>query len=46
MDPLIRYIKEGEMPEARQERKKLRYRAAKFTVIGDTLYKKGFFLSP
>ena len=44
MDTLIRYIREGVLPESKLERRKLRYRAAKFSIVGDVLYKKGFIL--
>ena len=44
MDPLIRYIREGVLPDSKLERRKLRYRAAKFLIVGDVLYRKGFLL--
>ena len=44
IDPLVRYLREGELPESNIERRKLRYRVAKFSMVGDVLYKKGFLL--
>ena len=37
------YLKDGLLPEDREEVRKLRVRAAKFVLLDEVLYKKGFF---
>ena len=37
------YFKDGLLPEDREEVRKLRVRAAKFVLLDEVLYKKGFF---
>ena len=36
------YLKDGLLPEDREEVRKLRVRAAKFVLLDEVLYKKGF----
>ena len=40
--PRVAYLREGRLPEERDEARKLRIRLAKYFLIGEVLYKKGF----
>ena len=40
--PLVSYLKDGVLPEDREEARKLSVRAAKFVLKGEVLYKIGF----
>ena len=40
--PLISYLKDGTLPEGKKDAKKLKVQAARFVLIRDILYKKGF----
>ena len=40
--PIMSYLKDGLLPEDREEVRKLRVRAAKFVLLDEVLYKKGF----
>ena len=40
---IMSYLKDGLLPEDREEVRKLRVRAAKFVLLDEVLYKKGFF---
>ena len=42
MDPLVRYLTDGDLPEDRVEARKLRNRAARFLLHEGKLYKRGF----
>ena len=42
MTPIISFLQDGHLPQDTNEAKKIKKRAAKFTVLNDTLYKKGF----
>ena len=42
MDPILKYLKEGVLPEDRKEAKSLMFRVANYTIINDMLYKRGF----
>ena len=42
MTPIIFFLQDGYLPEKAEEAKKARKRVAKFTIINDTLYKRGF----
>ena len=44
MDPIISYIRDGQLPLSLSEAKKVRVRAARFTVVNNELYRKGFSL--
>ncbi|XP_058078625.1 uncharacterized protein LOC131226949 [Magnolia sinica] len=44
MDPIIGYLKDGKIPKDKLEARRLRLRATRYAIIGDTLYKKGYFL--
>ena len=41
MTPIIRYLKEGQLPEDRNEEQKVQNRATRFIIIEDTLYRRG-----
>ncbi|XP_059638536.1 uncharacterized protein LOC132280798 [Cornus florida] len=43
-EPIIRYIENEELPQDRMEARKIRMRAAKYSLIDEVLYKKGFSL--
>ena len=42
MTPIVSYLKDGKLPEGKDEAKKLRIRAAKYVLIDEVLYKRGF----
>ena len=42
MTPIVAYLKDGRLPEGRHEVKKLRIRLARYVLIDEVLYKKGF----
>ena len=42
MTPIIAFIQDGHLPQDTAEAKKVRKRAARFTILNDTLYKRGF----
>ncbi|XP_030948935.1 uncharacterized protein LOC115972835 [Quercus lobata] len=42
MTPIISYIQDGHLPQNTEEAKKIKKRAAKFTILNDALYKRGF----
>ena len=44
MTPIRAYIQEGMLLDNPPEARKLRMRASKFTILQDTLYKKGYSL--
>ncbi|XP_043691538.1 uncharacterized protein LOC122642173 [Telopea speciosissima] len=44
MDPLVNCLQEGILPTDKEEAKKVRIRAARYTMIGGTLYKKAFVM--
>ncbi|XP_024028926.1 uncharacterized protein LOC112093843 [Morus notabilis] len=41
-DPIIRYLLDGELPEDKQQAKRLRYQASRFTMHDVILYRRGF----
>ena len=41
MTPIISFLQEGHLPQDADEAKKIKKRAARFTVLNDTLYKRG-----
>lgn len=43
MDPIIQYLKDGTVPYDKNAASKLQYRAVYYTLVGDKLYKKGYF---
>ena len=44
MTPIMAFIQDGHLPQDTAEAKKVRKRATRFTILNDTLYKKGFFM--
>ena len=42
MTPIISYFKDGKLPEGKDEAKKLRVKAARYVLINEVLYKRGF----
>ena len=44
MTPIISFLQDGHLPQDVEEARKVRKRAAKFMILNDTLYKRGFFM--
>jgi len=44
MTPIVRYLKEGWLPEDKIEARKIQIRAACFIIIDDVLYRRGYSL--
>ena len=42
MTPIISFLQDGHLPQDVKKARKVRKRAAKFTILNDILYKKGF----
>ena len=42
MTPIISFLQDGHLPQDIEEAKKVRKRATKFTILNNTLYKRGF----
>ena len=42
MTPIISYLKDGKLPEGKDKAKKLRVKAARYVLIDEVLYKRGF----
>ena len=42
MIPIISYLKGGTLPERKDEARKLRVRSARYILLNDALYKRGF----
>ena len=42
MTPIVTYLKEGRLQERKDEARKLRIKSAKYVLIDEVLYKKGF----
>ena len=42
MTPIISYLKDGRLPEGKDEARKLRVRSARYVLLNEVLYKKGF----
>ena len=42
MAPIISYLKDGTLPEGKDEARKLRIRSARYILLNDILYKRGF----
>ena len=42
MTPIISFLQDGKLPQNTEEAKKIKKRAARFTILNDTLYKRGF----
>ncbi|XP_075674722.1 uncharacterized protein LOC142643880 [Castanea sativa] len=44
MEPIVSYLQDGHLPRDSAEARKIKARAARFTILNDTLYKRGFSL--
>ena len=42
MTPIVSYLKDGRLPEKKDEAKKLRVKSAKYILMDEVLYKRGF----
>ena len=42
MTPIISYLKDGALPEGKDEARKLRVRSARYVLMNEILYKRGF----
>ena len=42
MTPIISYLKDGRLPEEKDEARKLRVRSARYVLMNEVLYKRGF----
>ena len=42
MAPIISYLKDGILPEGKDEARRLRVRSARYALLNDVLYKRGF----
>ena len=42
MTPIVSYLKDGKLPEGKEEAKKLRVRSTRYVLMDEVLYKKGF----
>ena len=42
MTPIIQYLKDGVLPEDKRKAKLLRLKVARYTLLDDQLYKRGF----
>ena len=45
MSPIISFLQDVHLPQDAKEARKVRKRAAKFMILNDTLYKRGFSMS-
>ena len=42
MTPIISYLKDGSLPEGKDEARRLRVQSATYVLLNDVLYKRGF----
>jgi len=42
MTPIISFLQDKHLPQDIEKARKVRKRAARFTILNDTLYKRGF----
>ena len=42
MTPIISFLQDGHLTQDIEEARKVRKRATRFTILNDTLYKRGF----
>ena len=43
MTPIISYLKDGKLSEGKDEARKLRVKTARYVLLDEVLYKRGFF---
>ena len=41
MTPIVLYLKDGKLPEEKEEAKKLRVKSARYILMDEVLYKRG-----
>ena len=44
MTPIVSFLLDGRLPQDAKEAKKIKKRAARFTILNDTLYKRSFYM--
>ena len=42
MTPIVSFLQDGHLPQNPDEARKIKKRAARFTILNDVLYKRGF----
>ena len=42
MTPIVSFLQDGHLPQNTEEARKIKKRAARFTILNDVLYKRGF----
>ena len=42
MTPILSFLQDGQLPQDTEEAKKVKKRVARFTILYDALYKRGF----
>ena len=42
MTPIISYLKDGSLPEGKDEARRLRVQSARYVLLSDVLFKRGF----
>ena len=42
MTPIVSFLQDRHLPQDADEARKIKKRAARFTILNDTLYKRGF----
>ena len=42
MTPILSFLQDGQLPQGVEEARKVRKRVARFTIMNDSLYKRGF----
>ena len=45
MTPILSFLQDGWLPQDIEEARKVRMREARFMILNDTLYKRGFSMS-
>ncbi|XP_050281220.1 uncharacterized protein LOC126722115 [Quercus robur] len=45
MTPIMSFLQDGHLPQNTEEAKRIKKRAARFTILNDALYKRGFSMS-
>ena len=45
VDPILEYLTKGKIPEDKNEARRIKYQANRYTVINDKLYRRGYAMS-